>query len=457
MNKREELLSQGNINNSLLKLALPATIAMLVNALYNIVDTIFIGRGVGTLGIAGIAIQLPIQIIILSFSLLIGIGSASMISRNLGKKDLEKVNYIAGNSFFCVGILGIIFSILGYTFTSPIVKFFGTTDNIFPYARDYTRIMFIGSLYFPFCVSCNNIIRSEGNAKDAMISMIIGFLSNILLDYIFIFKLYMGIKGAAIATILSKLGSFIYILIYLKSNRTSLKIAPKYFIPEKNIIKEMISIGFSGFAVQVSGSIVTIFLNHILGLYGGDLAIAVYGIIYKITLLLFMPINGIIQGMQPIVGYNFGCNNISKIKETIRLVIIYTTIITTIGVILVELFPSGIIKLFNSDPYLLSHGVKALRIVIVATPLLGIQMTGLGLSQSLGEALTSFILSILRQVILFIPIVLILPNIYNPKINGVWLSFPIADLISVIITLPILKKQLQKLNISYNLNLKNKF
>ncbi|MCY6958907.1 MATE family efflux transporter [Clostridium brassicae] len=453
MNKREELLSKGNINNSLLKLALPATIAMIVNALYNIVDTIFIGRGVGTLGIAGIAIQLPIQIIILSFSLLIGIGSSSMISRNLGKKDLEKINYIAGNSFFCVSILGIIFSILGYTFTSPIITFFGATDNIFPYAKDYAKIMFIGSLYFPFCVSCNNIIRSEGNAKDAMISMIIGFLLNIFLDYIFIFKLYMGIKGAAIATILSKLGSFIYILSYLKSNKTSLKIHPKYLIPQKNIIKEIIGIGFSAFAVQVSGSIVTIFLNHILGLYGGDLAIAVYGIIYKVTLLLFMPINGIIQGMQPIVGYNFGCNNIPRIKKTIRLVIIYTTIITSLGVVFGELFPSGIIKLFNNDPSLLSHGVKALRIVILATPLLGIQMTGLGLSQALGEALTSFILSILRQVILFIPLVLILPEMYNLNITGVWLSFPLADILSVIITLPILKRQLKKLNVYYNYEL----
>ncbi|MCY6483227.1 MATE family efflux transporter [Clostridium aestuarii] len=450
MNKKEELLANAKISSVLFKLALPATIAMIVNALYNIVDTIFIGRGIGTLGIAGVAIQLPVQIIILSCALLIGIGSGSMISRNLGKKDTEKVNYIACNSFLCVGCMGIIFSILGYMFATPIVDFFGATKNILPYARDYVKIMFIGSLYFPFCVSTNNLIRAEGNSRDAMISMIIGFLTNILLDYIFIFILDMGIKGAALATILSKLGSFIYIIIYLNSSRTSIQIKLKYFVPQKNIIKEIISIGFSGFAVQVSSSIVTIILNHILGHLGGDLSIAIYGIIYKITLFLFMPLNGMIQGMQPIVGYNYGCNNISRIKETIKLTIICTTIITTIGVLIGELFPYQIISLFNKDEVLLSHGVSALRIVIIMTPFVGVQMTGLGISQSLGKSLTSFFLSILRQVLLFIPLILLLPNIYNLGIWGIWIAFPIADLLSMIITILISKKQFKNFIVENN-------
>lgn len=445
MNKREEMLGNDKIIIILLKLALPATIAMLVNALYNIVDTIFIGRGIGTLGIAGVAVQLPIQMIILSCALLIGIGSGSMLSRNLGKKDLEKVNYIACNSFLCVSIIGIIFSILGYIFTTSIVKFFGATENILPYARDYARIMFIGSLYFPFCVSTNNLIRSEGNSKDAMISMIIGFVLNVILDYIFIFIFNMGIKGAALATILSKLGSFIYILIYLNSNKTSISIKARYFIPQKNIIKEILSIGFSGFAVQLSGSIVTIILNHCLGYYGGDLAIAIYGIVYKITLFLFMPLHGMIQGMQPIVGYNYGCNNIARVKEAIKLTITFTTLFTMVGMLIIETFPAEIIGMFNKDTFLLSQGILTLRIVIMMTPFIGIQMTGLGLFQALGKALTSFILSILRQVMIFIPLVLLLPNIKNLGVLGIWISFPISDLLSAIITILVFKNQLGKI------------
>ncbi len=442
MNKREEMLANDKIISILFKLALPATVAMLVNALYNIVDTIFIGRGIGTLGIAGIAIQLPIQMIILSCALLIGIGSGSMLSRSLGKRDLEKVNYIACNSFLCISIIGISFSTLGYIFTTSIVKFFGATENIFPYARDYARIMFIGSLYFPFCVSTNSLIRSEGNSKDAMISMIIGFILNVILDYIFIFIFNMGIKGAAIATILSKLGSFIYILIYLNSNKTSIIIKTKYFIPQKNIIKEILSIGFSAFAVQLSGSIVTIILNHCLGYYGGDLAIAIYGIVYKITLFLLMPLHGIIQGMQPIVGYNYGCNNLSRVKETLKLTITFTILSTIVGMLVIQIFPYQIIGMFNRDTCLLSQGILTLRIIIIMTPFIGIQMTGLGLFQALGKALTSFILSILRQVLIFIPLVLILPNIDNIGILGIWISFPISDFLSAIITILVYKKQL---------------
>ncbi|MCY6356792.1 MATE family efflux transporter [Clostridium sp. ZS2-4] len=445
MNKREEMLANDKISSILFKLALPATIAMLVNALYNIVDTIFIGRGIGTLGIAGVAVQLPIQMIILSCSLLIGIGSGSMLSRSLGKKELEKVNYIACNSFLCIGIIGITFSVFGYIFTAPIVKSFGATKNILPYARDYAKIMFLGSLYFPFCVSTNSLIRSEGNSKDAMISMIIGFILNVILDYIFIFVFNMGIKGAALATILSKLGSFIYIIIYLNSNKTSIKIKARYFIPQKNIIGEILSIGFSGFAVQLSGSIVTITLNHCLAYYGSDLAIAIYGIVYKITLFLFMPLNGMIQGMQPIIGYNYGCNNIARVKQTLKLTITFTILFTMMGMLVIQFFSGRILGVFNKDNFLLSEGILTLRIVIMMTPFIGIQMTGLGLFQALGKPLTSFILSILRQVIIFIPLVLLLPNIKNLGILGIWISFPISDLLSAIITILVFKKQSGKI------------
>ncbi|MCK5078243.1 MAG: MATE family efflux transporter, partial [Calditrichia bacterium] len=302
MNNKKEFLGTENINKLLIKLSLPAMVAMLANAFYNVIDTIFIGQGIGTLGIGGIAIALPVQMIVLAFSLLIGIGSGSMVSRYFGAKKFENVNYVAGNAFLLLGIFGLLFSVTGFIYTERIVEWFGTTDTIAPYAITYVRILFIGSLYFPFCIAGNNLLRAEGNAKNAMNLMLVGFAVNLILDYIFIFPLNMGMAGAAIATVIAKLVSFIYLIFYFLSKKTSIKIRLKYFKPNWKIIWEMLTIGSSGFAMAFAGSAVIVIVNRLLGQYGGDLALAVYGIVYKVILFLIMPLVGINQGMQPIVG-----------------------------------------------------------------------------------------------------------------------------------------------------------
>ena len=368
-----------------------------------------------------------------------------MVSRYLGAKKIEDVNYTVGNSFLLLAIFGLIFSIYGFIFTEKIVEWFGATEAIGPYATTYIRILFLGSLYFPFCIAGNNLLRAEGNAREAMYLMLIGFAVNLVLDYILIFPLNMGMAGAAIATVLAKLTSFIYLIYYFLSKKTSIKIRIKYLKPQKKIIKEMLSIGFSGFAMAAAGSLVIVIVNHLLGHYGGDIAIAVYGIIYKIVLFIVMPIIGINQGMQPIIGYNYGAGRNDMVIKAVKLSLIYSTIFVSVGVIIGELFPANILKLFSDDPELLLFGKNVLRIVISMIWLVSLQITGTIMFQSLGKAVPSFFLSILRQVILFLPLIFILPQITDWGVYGIWVAFPIVDLIASTITGFLLFRQLRKL------------
>lgn len=254
MNKHSILLGTENIKKLLIKLSLPATIGMIVNALYNLVDTIFIGRGVGYIGIAGLSISFPIQMILMAFSFMVGIGASSAVSRNLGSGNLERAEKIAGNSYVMITIIVTFIVILGYAFTDQLLRIFGATETILPYARDYIQIIFGGAIFFSFAMSSNNLIRAEGNAKVAMFAMIIGTGLNIVLDPIFIFGLNLGIKGAAWATVISQFLSFIYILFYFKSGKSSLKINPHHLKLELNIVKEIISVGFPAFFRQVNAS-----------------------------------------------------------------------------------------------------------------------------------------------------------------------------------------------------------
>ncbi len=443
---QEKALGGEKIGRLLLKLSLPATVAMLANAFYNIVDTIFIGRGIGTGGIAGLAITLPIQMIVLSISLLIGIGAASMMSRSLGARDYQRAGYVTGNSTLCIVLLSLVVSIPGFILAREIVQIFGATDTILPYALPYSRIMFIGSCYFPFTVVANNLIRAEGNAKHAMISMIIGFGVNIILDYILIFPLQMGMRGAALATITGKFSTLIYIIFYFKSGRTTIKFALPFFKPVGRVIREMVALGLSAFTLHAGGGMVVVILNNLLARYGGDMGVALYGIIYKLILFLLMPIVGIKQGMQPVVGFNYGAGKYRRVGETIKKSILSSVILASLGTLVIEIFPGFILGIFSSDRELISAGTDVLRIAMSAVWLVGIHTTGLGVFQALGEAKPAFLLSILRRVLIFCPLILLLPRLVDPPIYGIWISFPLADLSAVVITVILLVMRTGKLN-----------
>jgi len=441
-------LGEEKISKLLVNLSLPATIGMMVNALYNLVDTIFVGRGVGALAIGGLTIAFPIQMIIMAFAQMIGIGAASAISRSLGAKDIEKADYVAGNSFLLIVILSSIIAAIGLTFTEPMLRLFGATDTILPYAKDYITIILWGSIFFSFAMSSNNLIRAEGNAKVAMATMLIGAILNIILDPIFIFVFKMGVKGAALATVISKFVSFLYVLTYLYSGKSSLKVKLHHLKPKMRIMTEILTVGFASFARHATGSVVAIVVNNSLRIFGGDMALIIVGIVHRVTMFVFMPLFGVVQGMQPIVGFNYGAKKLDRVKETLKLSLITTTVIATFGWLLVQLFPFAIISVFTREPEIIEKGSTIMRIVISVIPLIGIQIVAAALFQSLGKAVPSLILALLRQVLLFIPLVIILPRVLGLGLLGIWIAYPAADILSVVFTVLFLRSELKKMSLS---------
>jgi len=431
-------LGSKKISRLLFSLSLPSMIGMFANAIYNIIDTIFVGRGVGSLGIAAVTIVLPIIAIISSFAHMIGIGTSSLISRKLGKGDVQEVNAIAGNGFLLIILVGIFFSIIGVIFTDPIMRAFGATESILPLAHDYGQIVFIGMLWFPFCVGTSNYLRAEGFAREAMFAMLLGILVNTVLDYIFIFPMNMGIRGAALATILGKFSTLLYLIWYFSGSKSIISIKLRYLRLQKHILKPSLSVGLSGFGMRSSSSFANIVLNHTLGALGGDTAIAVFGIIYKTTLFFGMPFFGLNQGMQPIVGYNFGAEQYQRVKHTVKLVIKYSLIYGAIAVIFFEIFSRDIFTLFTNEQKLLSQGPRALRIVVMMMWLMGVNTMSMGIHQAMGQAKQSFVLAILRWVLLITPLILILPQIKGLGLDGVWFAFPAADFMAAVVSLFIL-------------------
>lgn len=443
MKDRSSRLGSEEIKKLLISLSLPAMIGMIVNALYNIVDTIFVGRGVDTLAIGALTIAFPIQMLTMAFALAIGVGGAAVVSISLGKGDKEKADKVAGNAFFSAIIIGAFITILGLVFISPILTFFGATPEILPYAKDYVFVIFIGTIFYTFAVAANNLIRAEGNAKIAMFSMMIGTGLNIPLDYVYIFILNMGIKGAAIATIISQFASFIFVLAYLYSGKSALKVKLHHLKPDINILKEIFAIGLSAFANQMAGSVVGIVLNNSLKIYGTNLDIAILGTVNKIIMFLYMPLFGIVHGMQPIVGFNYGAKKMDRVKETIKLSLIGTTFMAVCGFLFSQIFATLIMSAFSKDTQFIQNGASIMKIVVFMVPVIGVQVVGATLFQCIGKAIPSLILSLLRQVLLLIPLVIILPKYIG--IAGIWKSFPIADLGSTIFTATLMINEMKKI------------
>lgn len=450
-NRKDELKNE-KISKLLIKYSTPAIIGMLFNSLYNMVDTIFVGRSGGTLAIAGLAISFPIQMLIMAIAQTVGIGAASMISRNLGAGNQRKAEKVAGTSFGTITIASIFLTILGLVFLTPLLRIFGATDNILPYAIDYLSVIVLGTFFFTFGVSSSNIVRAEGNAKVAMFTMIIGIGLNIILDPIFIFGFNMGIRGAAIATVISQIISFIYLLSYFLRGKSILQIQRQDLAINFSLLPEMLSIGVSSFARTVAGSIFSIVLNNSLAYYGTDLHIAILGVANRILMFLLMPLFGIIQGLQPIVGFNYGAKNPQRVKEGLKLAFFAATAIAILGFFIILLFTEPLLRLFNNDPSLISEGVPILRTMVIFLPIIGFQIVGASLFQSIGKAKPALFLSMSRQILFLIPAILILPLFF--KLPGVWYAFPLSDLLSAVVTLIWVWKEIQLLNNMHTAQLK---
>lgn len=432
MEDRQEQLRSEKIGTLLLKFSIPAIVGMLVNALYNIVDRIFIGQGVNALAITGIGLVFPIMTVMMAFGMLIGIGSTALISIRLGEKRQDEAEHILGNAFTLLVIVSLAITVLGLIFIDPLLVIFGASPDTIGYAKDYIVIILYGTIFNALGFGLNNIIRAEGNPKAAMLTMLLGAIINTILDPIFIFVFNMGVKGAAYATIIGQLANTIYVLSYFNSKKSILKIHRKHMKLSKEIVIGIFAIGMSPFAMQMAASVVQLLSNNALKTHGGDLAIGAMSIISSAVMIFFMPIFGINQGAQPIIGYNYGAKQYDRVKHTLKLAVGAATVISLVGFITVQVFPQGIIRIFNNDPELIRIGSSGIRVYLAMMPIIGFQIVSANYFQAIGKAKISMFLSLLRQVTLLIPLLLILPPIFG--LTGVWLSAPTADFISSIIT-----------------------
>ena len=442
---RSKELGEKNIAGLMWKFFWPAFIGVTVNALYNVVDRIFIGRGVGSLALSGLSVVFPIMILVAAFGMLIGIGAGVRISINLGKKEFNLAERVLGNSFILMIIVGLVVTVIGFMVKTPMLRSFGANDQTIGYAQDYLNIILLGSVFQVVGFSLNNIIRSEGNPRNAMFSMIICSVVNVILNPIFIFWLGMGVKGSALATVISQFILMVWVILHFTSKRSVLKLRLGNMKLDRFIIWQIVTIGMAPFAMQIAGSLVQATYNTQLIKYGADVAVGAMGIINSVAILIVMAVISINMASQPIIGYNFGAGNYSRVRETWYIGIKAGTIIAVIAFILVELFPGSIILLFNhDDPQLYEIGIHGLRIFLLMLPLVGFQVICSNYFQSIGKAKISLFLTLLRQVIFLLPLLTFLPMHYG--INGIWMASPISDIISTCVVFIFFKIERRKLH-----------
>ncbi|MCQ1529920.1 MATE family efflux transporter [Lutispora saccharofermentans] len=442
--EREKLLGESEIPKLLLKFSIPAIVGMLVNGLYNFVDMVFIGNGVGPLGIAGVRMGFPIIVINMAFSMLIGIGANSLISIRLGQKRKEDAEVILGNALMGMIIIAALLTIAGLIFMNPLLKVFGASEDVMPYAQGYLSIILYGAIFQMIGMGMNNFIRGEGNPKVAMITMLIGAILNTILDPIFIFVFKWGIEGAALATILSMAVSAIWVLYYFLYGKSLLKIRKPNLKIRKDIIKSIITIGLAPFSMQLASSVLIIFMNKGLSHYGGDIAVSAMGIINNVAMIFMMVVFGINQGAQPIIGFNYGAQKYDRVKTTLKYAIGAATIVVTIGFISTRLFSAQIIGIFSNDPELIALGAKGLKRFLIFMPIIGFQVVSSAYFQAVGKPKQSMLLSLSRQVLILIPMVLILPKFMG--LEGLFTAGPVADLFSSILTALFLVFELKHLD-----------
>lgn len=445
-NERSKSLGTEPIRSLLMKHSIPAIVGMLVNALYNIVDRVFIGRGVGGVAIGGVYLGMPLMLIIMAFAMLIGIGGNTLVSIRLGQEKKDEADQIASNSLMLLTIIGVIFSILGLIFLKPLLQLFGASASNIGYAVDYLRIILLGVTFNVVGFGMNNFIRGEGNPKIAMFTMLIGAFLNIVLDYVFIIIFKMGVQGAALATIISQFISAIWVLYYFYSKKSVLKIQKKYLKIKMQIFKDIVSNGLAPFSMQLATSMVTVLYNTNLQALGGDLATSSMGVINSLSMVILMPAFGINQGSQPIMGYNYGASKHDRVKKTLKYATLGATMITVIGFLIVQIFPAQIIKLFvggDGSKELLDIAVPGIRILLSMLPFVGIQIVSTSYFQAIGLPKEATLLSMSRQVLILIPALLILPKIFG--LTGIWMSGALADLLSSVISILLIINSVKKL------------
>lgn len=429
-------LGDKRIRDLLMQYAVPAIIAMTASSLYNMVDSIYIGhiKDVGSYAISGLAVTFPLMNLATALGTLVGVGAATILSMLLGQRNYKAANKVLLNEVLLNIIIGLAFSVVTLSFLDPILMFFGASRNTLPFARDYMVIILLGNVITHLYFGLNNMVRSSGNPKLAMGLTIFTVVSNTIMDPIFIFVLDMGIKGAAIATVLCQLMALIYTTKYFFNQKNYLHL-PKALRDYKldiRIAKDSLTIGMGPFLMNSAACIVTLFINQQMLKYGGDLAIGAYGIVNRISFFFIMINMGFNQGMQPIAGYNFGAGKYTRVKRVFKLTVICATIVSCVGFIVSEFMPNLAVSLFTNDPELKELADKGLRLTNLAFPLVGFQMVATNFFQSLGMVHKSILLSLSRQLLFLVPLIYFLPVFFGHR--GVWMSFPIADTAAIVLS-----------------------
>ncbi len=438
-------LGQDSIGKLLLKFSIPATIGTFVNSLYNVVDRIFIGQGVGPDGLAAAMVAFPIMMMVMAVGMLIGFGSNALISIKLGEKDKKGAERILGQAFFLFIAFAIVFTVVGLLLLTPLLKLFGASHQVLPFARDYTAIILLGVLFHVISFGANNFIRGEGNPRVAMITMIIGAGVNIILDPVFIFGLHMGMKGAALATIIAQGLAALWVLHYYRSGVSVLKVQRRFLRIDWSLARQVMVIGSPPFVMNIANVVILAFVNNALKLYGGDIAIAVMGVIFTIYTINFMPIIGVSQGAQPILGYNYGAQNYRRVKETLMMAIKIVTLFGLVATLLVMLFPQHTFAPFSrGDSELIPLGKHAIRIIMTMFPFVCFMVITSNYFQATTRPQISLFLSLLRQVFVLIPCVLILPRFFG--LDGIWYAYPFSAGIAFLTTMFFFLREIIKLD-----------
>lgn len=437
MTKAKINLGEGSVGKLLINLAFPAIIAQIVNVLYNIVDRIFIGRMAnGEIAMAGVGVAFPLLMIISAFSALIGMGGAPLAAIKMGEKDNDGAEKIISNSFSTLVIIGVLCTIVFLIFRENLLFAFGASEATIGYAMEYLTIYLLGTVFVQIALGMNPFINTQGFAKVGMYTVVIGAIINIVLDPIFIFVFDLGVRGAALATILSQFVSAIWVLFFLFSKKSILKIRKEYLIPDFKVLLPIVALGVSPFIMQATESIVLISLNNQLQMYGGDLAVGAMTIMSSIMQIVTLPLLGLSQGAQPIISYNFGAQNIKRVKRTFKLLLISCLVYTITMWASLMIFPEFFVGIFNKKPELIEITAWGMKIYFAGILIFGAQIACQQTFLALGQAKLSLIMALLRKIVLLVPLIFILPSLVSEgnKLMAVLCAEPISDILAAITT-----------------------
>lgn len=444
MDNKKATLELGTkpVGKLLTQYALPAIIAMTAASLYNIIDRVFIGQVVGPMAISGLAITFPFMILAAAFGAAVGVGAATTISVKLGQKDYESAENTLGNTITLNLIIGLAFGGICLLFLDPILRFFGASDATLPYARDFMQIILAGNVFSHMYFGMNAVLRAASKPRMAMFATIFTVAMNILLDAVFILWWHWGIKGAAFATVISQVLALCWQMKLFSNKNELLHLKRGIYKLKANLVRNIISIGISPFLMNACACIIVIFINNQLVKFGGDIAVGAYGIANSIAMIFIMFVIGLNQGMQPIAGYNYGAQQYGRMMRVVKLSIITAICIMLTGWTLAMFAPYYCARMFTKDPELVKGSIKAIQIIMMMYPFIGCQMVITNFFQCIGKVKISIFLSLSRQLLFLLPLLVLLPNFYG--INGVWASMPTSDLISVIVAISIMTVYLRR-------------